>query len=106
MIKIEFNYKTKITIIQANLEDKFKNIINKYIQEYSLESKSIYFLVNSKQINPEQTIENYMNNLEKDNDILKVFVEKKNTQNNKEIFLTKKMNLKELFALHVMNFAE
>ena len=98
MIKIEFNYKTKITIIQANLEDKFKNIINKYIQEYSLESKSIYFLVNGKQINPEQTIENYMNNFDKENNILKVFVEKKNTQNNKEIFLTKKNESKRIIC--------
>ena len=31
MSKIEFNYNQNFTIIQAYLNDKFKDVINKYI---------------------------------------------------------------------------
>ena len=51
MIEIEFDYFQVITKIQANLDDKFQDIINKFIQKSLLEPSSVNFLVNGKVIN-------------------------------------------------------
>lgn len=37
MINIEFDYNKEITIIQAKTKDKFKDVINKYIQKSFLD---------------------------------------------------------------------
>ena len=52
MIEIEFDYFQVITKIQANLDDKFQDIINKFIQKSLLAPKSVNFLVNGKVIKP------------------------------------------------------
>ena len=44
MIQIEFNYKQQITSIQADLNDIFQNIINRYFQKSLLNPDSVYFL--------------------------------------------------------------
>ena len=48
MAQIEFNYNQNLTIIQANLNDKFKDVINKYLQKSSLDSNKVFFLANGK----------------------------------------------------------
>ena len=53
MIQIEFDYNQHYVTIQANLNDKFKDVIDKYIQKSLLDPSSLYFLANGKQINPE-----------------------------------------------------
>ena len=75
MIEIEFNYTQHYTTIQANLNDKFKDVINKYLQKSLLNPTSIFFLANGKKINPEETVEKQMNNTNKQNKILKVLVQ-------------------------------
>ena len=69
MIQIEFNYNQNFTTIQANLEDKFQDI-----QKSLLNPTSLYFLANGKQINPEEKVENQMNDMNKRNKNLKVLV--------------------------------
>ena len=74
MIKIEFDYNQRITIIQANLEDTFKNVISKYIQKTSLDPNRIIFLSNGTVIKPEETVSNQANQIEKEDKIMKLIV--------------------------------
>ena len=83
MAQIEFNYNQNLTIIQANLNDKFKDVINKYIQKTSLAPNKVFFLANGKQINTEETVENIMNDINKENKHLKVLVQIIEDENNK-----------------------
>ena len=52
MVEIEFNFNQAITNIQANLNDPFRDVINKFMQKSLLEPGSVNFLVNGKVINP------------------------------------------------------
>ena len=67
MVQIEFDFNQVPTVIQANLEDLFKDIINKYIQKTSLNPTSICFLGNGKNHDPEKTIESQMSETNKQN---------------------------------------
>ena len=75
MIQIEFDYNQHYTKIQANLKDKFKDVIDKYIQKSLLDPSSLYFLANGKQINPEETVEQQMSDMNKQNQNFKVLVQ-------------------------------
>ena len=57
------------------MNDKFKDVIDKYIQKSLLDPSSLYFLANGKQINQEETVEKLMSNMNKQNQILKVLVQ-------------------------------
>jgi len=57
MIEIEFNYNQHYITVQANWNDKFKDVINKYLQKSLLNPTSIFFLANGKKINPEESVE-------------------------------------------------
>jgi len=48
MIEIDFNYRQQIIVIQANLNEIFKDIINKYLQKSLLDSNNIFFIANGK----------------------------------------------------------
>ena len=74
MKQIEFNYKQQFTNIQARLNEKFQNVINSFIQKSLLNPDSIYYLANGNIINLEQTVENQMNEMDKQNQKLKVLV--------------------------------
>ena len=75
MVEIEFDYNQQITVIQAELDELFQVVINKYLQKSLLDSKSIYFLANGEQMNPQQTLGNQMNKINKQNKKMKVLVQ-------------------------------
>ena len=75
MIEVEFDYNQNVAVIQAKLDVPFQDIINKYLQKSLLDSNSVYFLANGRQINPEQTVESQMNELNKKNKKMKVLVQ-------------------------------
>ena len=72
-VNVEFNLNQNVTIIQANLDDPFQSTIVQYIQKASIKPYSVYFLANSNLIEPKQTVENHMNDIDKMNDKLTVF---------------------------------
>jgi len=74
MIQIEFNCNQNLVVIQANLEDKFQDVINRYIQKSLLDPNSLYFMANGKQINPEQTVASQISDLNKQSKSCKVLV--------------------------------
>ena len=74
MVNIVFNLNNNTTIIQAKSDDPFQFIIEQYIQITSIEPNSFYFIANSKEIEPQQTVENYMSDIDKQNNKITVFV--------------------------------
>ena len=103
MVEIEFDLNQKKTIIQANMNDKFQVIINKYIDKTLLDPNSVYFLANGKQINLEKTIESQMNEMDKKNHQMKILVfmtDMGDKEANLEFILEKqKMNVEENLEL-------
>ena len=82
-MNVEFNLNQKITIIQANLDDPFQSIIEQYIQKAPIEPNSVYLIANSKPIELKQTLENHMNDIDKQNNKLTVFVNVLNKEGHK-----------------------
>ncbi len=74
MVQIEFDNNQMITVIQANLGDLFKDVINKYLAKSLISPENVSFFANGSIINPNLTVEKQMNNLDKDNKTMKVIV--------------------------------
>ena len=74
MIRVEFDLNQIITTVQANLNEPFRDIVNKYLQKVDLQLESVYFIANGTTVNLEGTLESKMNNLNKENNTLKVIV--------------------------------
>ncbi len=96
MVQIEFNNNQMITIIQANLGDLFKDVINKYLGKTLISPKNISFVANGSIINPDLIVEKQMNNLDKENKTMKVIHK----------YLKLLLNQKKLYAQNVMNLVE
>ena len=75
MIQIQFEFNQQLTTVQSNLDEKFKFVIDKYLQKSLLNPNNIIFLLKGKKINPEEKIENQMNEIDKQNQNLKVLVQ-------------------------------
>ena len=75
MLEIEFDYNQQITVIQAKQEELFKNVIDKYLQKSSLSPNDVFFITNDTQINPEDKIENKINQMNIRNKKLKILVQ-------------------------------
>ena len=63
-VDVEFNLNQKIIMIQARLDEPFQFVINQYIQKAQIEPNSVYFITNSKQIEPKQTVEHHMSDID------------------------------------------
>ena len=46
MVEVEFNYNQNKINIQSNMNDKFEEIIQKYINKTNLDINNIYFISN------------------------------------------------------------
>ena len=74
MVDVEFKLNQEIIIIQAKIDESFQFIISQFIQKTSIEPNSVYFVANSKQIEPQKSIEKYMSDIDKQNNKIRVFV--------------------------------
>ena len=75
MIGIEFIYNQQTTTIQAKLDEPLKNVINKFLQKTLLEENNVFFIANGKPINSEKTVESHMNQMNKENNKLKILAQ-------------------------------
>jgi len=80
MTSIEFIYQGNITEIQSNLNDKMKDIINKYIMKSLIDKNSIMFLYSGNKINEELKLSDIIGKEEKDK--IKILVYSKDSNNN------------------------
>ena len=76
MIQIEFQLDQQTIIIQAKSDETFQAVIDRYIQKAQIQLNSVYFISNGSQIKLDQTLENAMTELEKQNQKIKVLVNK------------------------------
>ena len=67
MVELEFDYEQNKIYIQANLDEYFSNVINKYYIKSQLEPNSVIFMVHSIQIPENKRIFEVMNQFEKTN---------------------------------------
>ena len=75
MVEVEFDYNQQLTVIHTELDVVFQVVINKYLQKSLLDSNSIYFIANGKQINPQKTVGSQMNNINQQNKKIRVLVQ-------------------------------
>ena len=92
MFDVEFKLDQKIIIIPAKIDELFQFIISQFIQKTSIEPNSVYFVANSKQIDPQQSIEKYMSDIDKKNNTISVFV----NSINKEVYKNEKQTINHL----------
>ena len=74
MVEIIFDYNSMQTVIQANLNDSFKNIIQKFITKTQLDLNNLHFLAKDKIINKNEKIEKIMDESDKLNKRLIILV--------------------------------
>ena len=60
MIQIVFEFESQNIIIQGNVSDPFKKIINNFCQKISVDSNELELYVNGQIIDPEKTLDNYL----------------------------------------------
>ena len=65
MVELIFNYNQVQTLIQANLNDSFNSIIQKYVNKTKLDINNIYFVSDCKKISNNEKVKNIMNQTEK-----------------------------------------
>ena len=87
MVQIEFDNNQMITVIQANLGDLFKDVIDKYLAKSLISPENVSFLANGSIINPNLTVEKQMNNFDKDNKKMKVIVYVMKEDENKKVII-------------------
>ena len=75
MVEIEFDCNQQIIVIQAKLDEPFKNAINKYLQKSLHDSINVFFIANGRQINPEEKVENQISSNNKENKKVKILVQ-------------------------------
>ena len=91
MVEIEFDNNQVITMIQANVEDLFKDVINKYLGKALISPENVSFIANGSVINPNLTVEKQMNNLDKENKKMKVIVNVMKEDDDKAIIKSKEI---------------
>ena len=87
MVEVIFNYKGIETIIQCNINDKMKDIINKFISKTQNNIKNKYYFYNGDKINEELTFNkqaNEIDNKRKKMNILVYDEEEKNDKDDKD----------------------
>ena len=67
MVEIIYNYNHVDTIIQANLNDSFNSVVEKFINKTQLDINNIYFISNGKIISKNENLMDIMSNSEKIN---------------------------------------
>ena len=91
MVEVLFNYNGIETIIQCNINDKMKDIINKYIIKTEKNNKNLYYLYNGDKINEELSFNEQANendNKRKKMNIL-VYIKEENINNKENIIKSK-----------------
>ena len=72
--QVIFNYEGVNTKIQCNLNDKIKDIINKFLNKIEKNENNLFYLYNGKIINKELTFNEQANELDKNRKIMNILV--------------------------------
>ena len=84
MVQIEFYCNQMKIVIQGNYQDKFQDVINKFLAKAQLKNESITYMANGKPIEPENTVESQMSQINKDDKMIGILVNLTNSEEEKE----------------------
>ena len=92
MVDVVFDLNQAITVIQAKLDEPFQVVIDKFIQKTLIDPNSVYYIANAKPIDPQQTVENQMSDLNKQNKKLTILVNSidKDDQDKEQVIIQSK----------------
>ena len=92
MVDVVFDLNQAITVIQAKLDDPFQVVIDKFIQKTLIDPNSVYYIANAKPIDPQQTVENQMSDLNKQNKKITILVNSidKDDQDKEQVIIQSK----------------
>ena len=92
MVDVVFDLNQAITVIQAKLDDPFQVVIDKFIQKTLIDPNSVYYIANAKPIDPQQTVESQMSDLNKQNKKLTILVNSidKDDQDKEQVIIQSK----------------
>ena len=65
MVELIFIYNQRQTLILANLNDSFNDVIQKYINKTKLDRNNIYFISNGQKLSNKEKVKNILNQTEK-----------------------------------------
>ena len=82
MLEVIFNYEGINTIVQSNINDKMKDIINKFLIKIDKKENNLYYLYNGNIINNELTFIEQANELDKERKKMNIIVYNKDEDNN------------------------
>ena len=77
MAEVIFNYEGKTIIIQCNINDKMKDIIDKFLIKITNNENNLYYLYNGTITNDNLTFNEQANNIDKDRRKMNIIVVKK-----------------------------
>ena len=84
MAEVVFNYKGIDTIIQCNINDKMKDIINKFLIKIGENDNNLLYIYGDNIINYEFTFIQQANELDKNNNKINIIVKLNNDINNEK----------------------
>ena len=74
MLKVEFEYKSNKTFIQAINEDKMRQVCSKFTQKAQINLNKLYFMYSGNIVNLELTIEQIINKTDKERGTMSIIV--------------------------------
>ena len=77
MAQVEFNYNGNKTIIQCNLDEVMKDIIQRFIIKIQLKNEKVFFLYNDEVLNKDSSFEELANELDKNRKQMNIIVNTK-----------------------------
>ena len=66
MLKVEFEYKSKKTFIQAINEDKMRKVCSKFTQKVQIDLNKLYFIYSGNIVNLDLSVEQLFNKTNKE----------------------------------------
>ena len=90
MVEVIFNYEGINNIIQSNIDDKMKDIINKYLIKIGKKENNLYYLYNGNIINNELTFIEQANELDRKRKKMNIIVYNNDEDLNKKIEIISK----------------
>ena len=64
MVDFELEYKNKKIVVQAEINEKFEEVIKKFKIKNNINENNLCYLLNGKDISPKDIIKDIINNLE------------------------------------------
>ena len=109
MAEIKFNYEGSVTSIQCDINDKFKEIIKKFLVKINKnENTNLYYLYNGSQINEELTFYEQANQIDKNGKKMNILVYNNQEESTKKNEIISKdiicLDCKENCLMEIKNF--